>query len=460
MTLWRHVDLGISLQNPSEVNLDVERLHWTPFLGAPIGGATGGGQVVADAIARFRIDLAHAYYFPDDSIYPSETQGSSYPYSGMNGTTFYPTQSPPAFGGLGSMGPPFGFWGNPTTEAPTGPPLTVYDGPYIVDPGSVFLAPGMNTPMVPYPDLDVTYTWRDTAFPYSLKGGPSNYGVDPAQWNLIYGPGSVSLVAQAGKIPSIGLPLLLELRRYPLNPEAPVHQTGLQMSRMWPGYFGVESHAKHRLYSAGGFDPQGNLLLVDPEDNVATGGFNPASNPPGLPTPVSDSGRYWGQADFVVRVTRAFTHWFDTGATANVAYGVPVVEPRPSSLPPGTQVLVEFRGADLVAGPCPLGTSASGPASEPLEDASGANLYGVYTTGNPPDAVIANFPIGGTPCNAQIQGAVPPFPSNPSPYQPEWTADLAALNGKRFLQMRFTFVSNIDTGEVPTLSAVGVAYFE
>jgi len=464
MTLWRHLDLGVSLQNPAEVNLDVERLSWAPFLGAPAPGGPGVGQLVAaDTLARLRIDLSHSYFFPDEFVDPSSFyQLAQYAASGLSVPNFHPTIGPPASGGFGSSGNPFAYWGNPATEAPAGPPLTVYDGPYTITPSDLYFVPGSNTPRMPYPPLATTYTWRDSGFPYGLKGGPLNGGVEPLQWEAIYGPGSRTLVAQTGKVPSIALPLLLDYRTYPLNPVAPLGQNLAQMvvlNNGYNGYSGPSYSPKLRLFSHGGFNNQGTLVVVDPDANAATGGLNPASIPPGLPTLVADARLYLGQVDFVVRITRAFTHWFDTGATPNVTYGAPVVEPRPSSLPPGTLVLVEFRGADLVTGPCPLGISATGPASEPLEDASDANLYGVYTTGNPAGAVTSGFPIGGTPCDAHVQGVAPPFASNPSPYQPEWTADLSALNGKRFLQMRFTFVGNIDTEDVPSLSAVGIAYF-
>jgi len=457
MTLWRHVDLGVSLQSVFEINLDVERLSWVPFLGPASGGSVGSGLAVADQFARFRIDLAHSYYFADEAIDP----GSLLPMfwnSGLSGNFFYPSpgSGPPANGGLGGLRNPFAFWGDPQTEAPAGPPRTLYDGPYTINPSSVFLAPGTGTPMMPYPDLEGTYTWRDTGFPYALKGGPYNQGVEPVQWDVVYGLGSRTVFATTGKLPSIALPLLLQFRNYPLDPAGSLGVNGLQISVMAnPAVNG--GNPAFRLFSSGGVNVAGNLVLADPDSNTATGGFNPGSTPPGIPTMAFGPDLYWGQADFVVRVSRAFTHWFDTGATTAVVYASPVIEPAAAEQPAGTQVIVEFRGSDLVTGPCPLGTNPSGPMSEPLEDASGANPYGVFTTGNPPDAVAAAFPIGGEPC-AQVQGVVPPFPSNPSKYQSEWTADLSALNGKRFLQMRLTFLSNIETGEVPALSSLGIAY--
>ncbi|HEU5395238.1 MAG TPA: hypothetical protein VFV36_10625, partial [Candidatus Methylomirabilis sp.] len=60
-----------------------------------------------------------------------------------------------------------------------------------------------------------------------------------------------------------------------------------------------------------------------------------------------------------------------------------------------------------------------------------------------------------------LTGVVPPF-ATPNSEQakvlPEFTPDITRLNGKRYLQLRFTFLSNITTGEVPSISSVGVAY--
>jgi hypothetical protein len=41
---------------------------------------------------------------------------------------------------------------------------------------------------------------------------------------------------------------------------------------------------------------------------------------------------------------------------------------------------------------------------------------------------------------------------------PTWKRDLGELDGARFVQIRFSFLNNIEGGLVAELSAVGVAY--
>ena len=93
----------------------------------------------------------------------------------------------------------------------------------------------------------------------------------------------------------------------------------------------------------------------------------------------------------------------------------PVLEPRVEDLPQGTSLTVDYRGASMVTGPGVIDALAL--------DAFGDDLDTVVTF------------LGGT----------------------TWRSSISQIDGARFFQMRFTFVSNTETGLSPTLSALGVS---
>ncbi len=422
-SVLRHVDLGLSGSDPGEMNLDVEGLHGSPF----------GGTVAADELPRLRVLLAHSHFFPDETIDVASLL-PAFPLSGLSAVKFYPSVLPGAASPLGEIGNPFAFWHwDPALNGGTGgavgnPPTTVFDVfPYTINPLDLFLVPGTGTAMMPLAPFLATYTWRDTGFPFAHKGGPAGSGVEPARWLQVLGT-LPPLLYPSGQIPSVALPLLVEYRSYPpLGPDTSLKVNGLQVALM----VNTSAQPNFRVFKTG---------TPAAPTNPDVGNF-PAGAGPEL---------YWGQADFVVRVTRAFTHWFDTGvpvALGSPLYAAPVVEPDVSGLPAGASVLVEFRGASGIAGAC-----ATIPFTcDPLTDASKANVYGVYIVGGAPSGFPNQAPT------TQVTGVVPPFnPGNPA--LAEWTPDLAALNGRRFLQMRFSFFNNVLSGEVPRLSSVGVAF--
>src|SRR5204862_1131858 len=57
MTIWRYIDMGFSLMDDQNHNLDVEGLHWSPF----------GPGVQQDFFENFRVALAHSSWAPDES---------------------------------------------------------------------------------------------------------------------------------------------------------------------------------------------------------------------------------------------------------------------------------------------------------------------------------------------------------------------------------------------------------
>ncbi len=472
-TLLRHVDVGLSGSEVNEMNLDVEGLNWAPF----------GGTVAADALPRFRIDLAHSHYFPDEVIDITSLL-PVWPLSGLDCNKFYPTTAgqptaanPAGLTGTG-IGNPFYFWywnneTNSVVSTPPGPgesmrlgfsgaPLTVTDtfpNPYVINPLNLFLVPGTFTPMVPFPAFTQTYTWRDTGIPFGRKGGPSNGGVEPEKWSQVL-PTAPPQLYPSGIVPSVCLPLLIQCKSYPPTGEdTTININGLQVSLM----VNTSAQPNFRVFTTGGVNSQNVVVYRNPDTgNTPLGGFNPTSTPPGLPTQFACGPElYWSQVDFVVRVTRAFTHWFDLGASTTPGapiFSTPVVEPRGSDQPAGTTMLVEFRGASTATGVCAPPTP--GATCLPLTDATiqpglnVPNVYGIYISGG-----TTGFPNQAP--SSLLTGVVPPFAtalSVQASVLPEFTPDITRLNGKRYLQLRFTFLSNIVTGEVPTVSSVGVAY--
>ncbi len=454
LTTWRHCDLGLSATETNDLNLDVEGLSWAPFQGPAGGGLVPGGPydvvvqnvpgLVADTLPRLRIRLAHSHYFPDEALsYFNPGASPDWPLSGLDTTKFYPTNSPTSALPLGERGNPFAYWHwDPEMDGGAGgvrsnPPLDVIDGPYAINPGQAFTSPGTGSVMLPFPAFTQTYTWRDTGYPFALKGGPAGAGVEPGSWVNVFGSPRPD-VYPAAQVPSAALPLLVEFRSYPGNA---LNLNGLQVSILAFGV-GVGTPA-FRVFSTGGFDAQGTLVQRDPDGNTPLGGFTPLSVPPGQPSGTSGRQIYWGRADFVVRVSRAFTHWFDLGPMETPdgpLFAPPVVGPPTQD--GGTSTIVEFRGASGVAGTCATVT----PTCDELRDASKANVYGVFLS-----SATSQAPT------TRLTGVAPPFTAN-NPALSEWTNDLARLNGKRYLQMRFTFTSDVETGEVGRLSAVAVGF--
>jgi hypothetical protein len=174
-----------------------------------------------------------------------------------------------------------------------------------------------------------------------------------------------------------------------------------------------------RAFSTGGTSGT-STVIKDPDlQPVATGGYNPNSTPPGAPTMGVDNTFYIGQLDLVVRVSRAHTIWINTPSSTSPVYSAPVIEPRSDDQPLGTEIVLNYRGANSVQG---------GSAST---DATMIDLYG-----NPKDATSIAFLNGDS----------------------TWKSSLTQLQGAKLFQVRVTFISNAQTLLVPVLSALGFAY--
>jgi len=390
-TLWRYCDVGWSVRDETKYNVDVIGLNWSPI----------NGQLVSDFYEEFEIRLSHSHRVPDEAL-----DGNLLPY--------YPTS--------GLLGSPSQYTDNILPD-PLDPQKVVHNRAlgYVVNPVDVFLSP-TGTYMMPFPlnragdPVTATYTWRNTAV--LAQGGPAGTGIplrvecDPP---LSLEPGGThGSVAPVNQVPTFGLPLLMEFRTYPSDSGIGMNAFDISLA--------INSSARpnFRAFSTGGLNDQGVLVIKNPDlELVPSGGFNPGSNPPGLPTAHNaDNSFYVGQADLVIRVSRVHTIWIDVVLTAP-DFLAPIIEPRFEDQPSGTNLIIEFRGADTMYGFT---------NNEPF-DASYLDPYGESI------AIVEYLNEDNT-----------------------WKSDVDDIDGARYVQMRFSFINNIDSGLSPVLSAVGVAF--
>ncbi len=385
MTTTRPHDLGFGYQNLNEFNVDVEGMSWTPL----------GGVVFDDLYPRFSVALAHSKYMADELV----VQGVViWPFSGLVASSFDEN-----------------ILGYPEQDE-----KIVVDTSYSISSLNLFTSESGNT-MLPWPEFEDTYTWRDTTFPYDTYGTSAQ------------SPGaSTSTHPEAGlyaaeATPSVALPLLARFRCYPRGERLGTNQfqvTALLTQNV------QTSFPAFRVYSEGGQDASGTWEQVIP-DNAAKGGTQPQGGyvvGSGQPTDPTDPYFYWTEVDFVLKVSRVYTHWFDMGGILGVSDAVGVqVEPEEGNQPEGTSVVVEYRGAVQVDHP---GNPTSAPS--PLLDASiGFDTYGEF---------------------AGTSGGV----STPG----DWTTDFTDLeaNSFRFFQVRLTFVNDVDRGNQAVMDGLGMAW--
>jgi hypothetical protein len=365
-TVWRYVDFGLNLIDDPFLNIDVEGLAWM----------VSGTGVAIDTFPGFEMALAHADFAPDEFI-NAMTGQVQFPASGLSSTFAYTVAEAD---GLEVV--------SPQTDG------------YFIQSIDQFQTPS-DTLMMPYPlnrNKPVSefsyFTWRDTT---KLDVGGANSGGVPPGSGL---PGTYP----GGSVPTIGLPLLMDFKTFP----APTTAQGTNLLSIAGVNFGINLPF-FRAYSAGGIDSSQQQVLVDPASEITA--------------KVSDSGFYYGNADFVTRVAVMHTIWFDTGAVSS--FNEVVTLPPASQVPAGLEMHFAFRGATALTG----STTA----------AVNANNYDPYGDSLPPaNAFGATFLNG----------------------DKTWKSDISELSGAKFIQVRVTFVANADTGAVPALDAIGFAYSE
>jgi len=420
-TVWRYCDLGWQVLDETKYDLDVFGLAWAPK----------DGRVINDFFEGFEIRLAHSRRLPDEGQSPSILL-----------PTFESTGLVPSFR-------------QNILVDPLSPQMVVHPRSlgYRIDGADMFLA-SSGTVMLPFPlnrssAPPVTYTWRDTAV--LAVGGPHGVGIplfieasSPLFLENLRGT-----VAPAGQVPSFGLPLLIEYKCFPSDIGLGLNPLDISLA--------VNSSAlpSFRAYSTGGVNQVGVEVRRNPDTEVvAQGGFNPRSRPPGRPTGRGDDNAFYiGQLDVVTRLSRVHSVWIDT-RHEDPDYVDPVVLPGTVDQPAGTQVIVEYRGAEgFVLGDLDVALGQAIDERAFPFDARHLNAYG---------DVFALIPVNRPGFNAnthEILGSER-FPGGVQYLDgvATWSSDIDLIDGARYLQLRITFVSNIETGLGPVLSAIGIPY--
>lgn len=399
MSVWRYCDLNLGLLDEATHNLDVEGLWWRP----------AGGVLTTDNFAQFQMALAHSKFLPDEHVSTSLLPAS--PLSGLsvsfNSNLLSSNADPLTVVHAKSRGYPIA-----PTQAVTTPSGAVI-APYPLNRGLAL--------------SDFSYwTWRDTA---KLDvGGPNGLGADPRQLQNVTPPGVAKVsFYPVNKVPTIGLPLLTEIRTYPDVQASGVNSFSVAIA--------LNSSARpyFRAFSSGGVHPiTGQATVVDPDQSAfATGGINPNN---GAPTLGTDNVFYYGQADFVVRISRCHTRWLDTQSSQTV-FATPLLTLEGSPAP-GTSAVLAFRGA----------SSLSNALATTWRNAAYYDAYGdPYSA-----AQIAALNLPGTTPFA------PQFFPNTS--DASWRANLSSLDGARFVQVRLSFLANAATGATTAVDSLALAY--
>lgn len=396
MTCFGYHLLGFGVTAPGEYNLDVEGLAWAPF----------GGTVLDDVYDRYSVALGHSNRYPDDFINPT-TGYPDWPNSGLRKNGEFDLNI-------------IGFQSGASDEK------IMFDRAYFLNGADTYIADS-GVIYAPWPEFDDTYTWRDNSLPADATGGPNQtYGVPLAvtEQDPYY---------KAAEWPSVVAPLLVRFRCYPRGDF--VGFNGFQVQIMVPS----SNVPSYRVFSYGGNG--GDLVVPDvpqsgtePTGGVATGGGSQRGFGPEL---------YWSDIDFVVRVSRVFTHLFSLGGTFD-GVGTQVLEPV--AQPDGTQLTVEWRGYEVVD----LSGCTSADDITPLRDASSQfDAYGNFIGSSISRDRLTNPPVFQTDYCATV--------SDPS----EWTMDvdsLAAETKWKYFQLRITFVSNTEKDLSPTLDAYGFSW--
>jgi hypothetical protein len=417
MGVWRYHDLGFGLRDEANHNIDVEGLWWTPFT----------GTVQADNFSQFQMSLAHSKFLPDEEL--STGLLPNWTSSGLV-TNFDQNR-------MGSTGAAWETSEALTVMHPKSKGYTVLNADTRLTSTGNVVAPWPINRNVPQNQFTY-WTWRDTA--KTQRAAPNGDGADTQRLQQVTKTAQVKFYT-VNNVPTIGLPMLMEVRTYPDSKAS--GQNGFKVA------LAINSSALpyFRVYSNGGVNvnnpAQVKIVNPDSEPN-ATGGF-PQN---GLPTPGRDNVFYYGQGDFLVRLSRMHTIWFDSLATGTF-FSDPVVEPSADQLPSGTQVVLAFRGATNI-------TLANPPAGVlPYANASNLDPYGDAYTGTQQTAIGGNANLAFTPV----------YWNTPTPdvNNRSWKSSISALNptalgSARFFQARVTFVANPNSSLVPELTSLGFAF--
>ncbi|QDU85731.1 hypothetical protein Pla163_28640 [Planctomycetes bacterium Pla163] len=417
--LWRYADLGLTMSAKDRefTNIDIEFTYLSPV----------GGQIVSAFYPEFFMGIAHGCCVPDEF----QDQLTGFPEEPLSG---YKNNSSFAETYLTIPG------ATPQEVHPRESGFTVASSElFTAETGTPLLRMPMNRGISE--GERTTFTWRDAAITergalaptgqtkgagVPLKQEVANLNL-PQCWGSIYGGGT-----DRG-VPTTGLPILMEYRTYPTETLALIN-FGISISS------GSSRNPFHRAFSTGGYNTQDAAVVKNPDTQTSpTGGFNGnplAGAPLGSTTPGLDNTVYYGQVDFVVRLSRAHTVPIDANGISDPNYRAVTLEPSAANQPLGTSVELAYRGHDT---PIPL----TGDPGRIL-DASNLDAYGDEVP--PGDGFTTGANCGST------NYSIFTFDS------PNWSSDLNDVDGSRYVQVRFTFVNNLSSRLAPVLDSFGVAY--
>ncbi|MCA8970208.1 MAG: hypothetical protein KDC95_10505 [Planctomycetes bacterium] len=358
---YREVDFGLSYSDPVEMEIDIEQLHWAPFL------ARTPSKLTFDLFDRVSMTLGHSEKRPDNRVLPT--------CASELGT---------ALNGLELV-----FEDNYLDNSLRAE--VVKDVSYTIDPNNAFAA-ATGTTMISYPRFQETFTFRDRRV-MSIDGNGAvvglggskrpNDGSSPDRTRDVTSPHIPEVDPDVDganarqdddykgdrvqDLAPFALPLLVD---FAVHPDDAANGKVIADNLFQVGILGAGTNV--RVHSTGGIDGQLQEIIVDPTNApIANGGWiggagNSVLVPPG------DSVAYWAQADFVRKVSVVTSGYFDTllpgrnavqgpdgwpanprgypdleklGPTFGAAEFAVLLDPRPEDLPLGTQVIVEYRAA-------------------------------------------------------------------------------------------------------------------
>ena len=355
MTIWREIDLSLSRTTPYDMDLDVERIWWAPFQGAPDARPT-----IYDVYDRTSLWLAHSERRPSPCVSVPWSL-PVYEESGLRYEFWHNVAR--------DRSPKARAWNEKSEVTARPDPVVAYrDQQLVVRPRDTIFEPSGARRFLPLPEFAKPYfRFRDQRLTV-LGGGQGEPQVlspfKSGTWN------NANWTAQEdGRVGSIALPLLADFHVHPDDPDLPIDDPFLASGvNGWQVSLALTSQRfarqndpvpKWRVYSSGWRDTTRNeRVTVDPSaERVARGGWDPTLK---QRTPPGDPVVYWAAFDWLKRssvATFGFVpvenpHAADDGDPRHGPFGVPSFEGvrieygvHPRQQPAGTKALLEFRVA-------------------------------------------------------------------------------------------------------------------
>jgi hypothetical protein len=430
--MWRYSDMGldVSRQDGTFIDIDAEFAYLSPV----------GGQIVAAFYPEYSVGMAHSRRSPDEFL---------------NQLSFYPDYANSGFASGSSYADTYLQVAGQQPQ-----PMHARELGFVVATTELATAES-GTPLLRLPlnkgldaDQRKLFTWRNTSITARGQLAPNGTTIGPGvpaeqEVQIVGFPACFGSVWGGGGddgLPTAALPLLIEHRTYPTETLALIN-FDIVISN------GSSKDPSHRAFSTGGYNTVGAAVVKNPDlETQPTGGFQGLTGqglpPLGATTPGLDNTVYFGQVDFVVRISRAFSTPIDANGQPDPTYTTVVIEPSATSQPLGTQVSLAFRGHDTLI-PLPPAPPTPVPSGSQILVGAFLDVYGEQT---PPTGLTT---CTGTAPNLAAQSTnFTPFVFN----SPTWRSSITQLANIRYVQHRITFINNTDSGLSPTLSSIGVAF--